>query len=94
MYRVFNLREVRPIMRGGYFDKRLTVPTLLLFGEDDFALKADLLDGYENHADEMRVERVPGCGHFIADERPDLVAERARSSSVSELSEGPSAVPA
>jgi pimeloyl-ACP methyl ester carboxylesterase len=25
----------------------------------------------------MRVERVPGCGHFIADERPDLVAERA-----------------
>ena len=26
----------------------------------------------------MRVELVPGCGHFIADERPDLVAERAR----------------
>ena len=47
MYRVFNLKEVRAIMRGGYFGKRLTVPTLLLFGEDDFALKADLLDGYE-----------------------------------------------
>ncbi len=78
MYRVFNLREVRPIMRGRYLKSRLTVPTLLLFGEDDFALKADLIDGYEKHADEMRVERVAGCGHFIADERPELVAERAR----------------
>ena len=77
MYRVFNLKEVRPIVRGGYFGKRLTVPTLLLFGEDDFALQPDLLAGYEHHADEMRVELVPGCGHFIADERPELVAERA-----------------
>ncbi len=25
----------------------------------------------------MRVELVPGCGHFIADETPDLVADRA-----------------
>jgi pimeloyl-ACP methyl ester carboxylesterase len=25
----------------------------------------------------MAVERVPGCGHFIADERADLVAGRA-----------------
>ena len=39
--------------------------------------QGDLLDGYEGHADDMTVERVPGCGHFIADERPDLVAERA-----------------
>jgi pimeloyl-ACP methyl ester carboxylesterase len=30
------------------------------------------------HADDMEIELVPGCGHFIADERPDLVAERAR----------------
>jgi pimeloyl-ACP methyl ester carboxylesterase len=25
----------------------------------------------------MGVELVPDCGHFIADERPDLVASRA-----------------
>jgi pimeloyl-ACP methyl ester carboxylesterase len=78
MYRVFNTKEVLPIARGKYFGQRLTVPTLLLFGEDDFALRPELLAGYERHADEMRVELVPGCGHFIADERPDLVAERAR----------------
>jgi pimeloyl-ACP methyl ester carboxylesterase len=37
-----------------------------------------LLEGYERHADEMKVEMVPDCGHFIADECPDLVADRAR----------------
>ncbi|MEX2106263.1 MAG: alpha/beta hydrolase [Solirubrobacterales bacterium] len=78
MYRVFNLREVLPVARGRYQDQRLTVPTLLLFGTDDAALRPSMLAGYQRHADEMRVELVPGCGHFIADERPDLVAARAR----------------
>ena len=77
-YRVFNLREVGPIMRGKYLDRRLSVPTLLLFGEDDFALRPELLAGYERHTDDMKVELVPECGHFIADEKPELVAERAR----------------
>jgi pimeloyl-ACP methyl ester carboxylesterase len=26
----------------------------------------------------MRLELVPGCGHFIVDEEPELVLERAR----------------
>jgi pimeloyl-ACP methyl ester carboxylesterase len=78
LYRSFQLREVVPVLRGRYADERLTVPTLLLFGVDDAALRPELLAGYEDHADEMEVELVRGCGHFIADERPDLVAARAR----------------
>jgi len=78
MYRVFNLREVPEIGRGLYAKARLTVPTKLLFGTGDQALNHNLLGGYERHADDMTVEKVEGCGHFIADERPDLVAERAR----------------
>ena len=77
MYRVFNLRELVPILRGRYADKRLTVPTRMLFGTDDAAIHTDLLAGYEPHVDDMEIELVPGCGHFIADERTDLVAERA-----------------
>jgi pimeloyl-ACP methyl ester carboxylesterase len=77
-YRVFNLKETPALFRGRYRRTRLTVPTLLLFGEDDLALRPSLLAGYEKHADDMRVELVPDCGHFIADERPELVAERAR----------------
>jgi pimeloyl-ACP methyl ester carboxylesterase len=79
MYRVFNLREVGGIMRGRYAQERLRVPTKLLFGTDDAALRHELLAGYERHADAMEVELVDGCGHFIADERPELVADRARS---------------
>lgn len=78
MYRVFNLREVPALFRGRYAGARLTVPTRMLFGTDDAALPAKLLDGYERHAEAMEVELVDGCGHFIADEMPDLVAARAR----------------
>jgi pimeloyl-ACP methyl ester carboxylesterase len=78
MYRTFHLREVLPLMRGRYARERLTVPTRMLFGTEDVALRPELLAGYERHADDMEVELVPDCGHFIADERPELVAERAR----------------
>ena len=78
MYRVFNLRELLPLLRGRYAGERLTVPTRMLFGADDAAIHPDLLAGCEEHAEEMQIELVPGCGHFIADERPELVAERAR----------------
>jgi pimeloyl-ACP methyl ester carboxylesterase len=77
MYRTFNLRELRPILRGRYADRRLTVPTRMLFGTDDAAIHTDLLAGWQKHADDMEVELVPDCGHFIADQRPNLVAERA-----------------
>lgn len=78
MYRVFNLHEVPEIARGRYAKARLQVPTELLFGTGDSALNHNLLAGYERHASEMTVEKVDGCGHFIADEMPQLVTERAR----------------
>jgi pimeloyl-ACP methyl ester carboxylesterase len=78
MYRVFNLRETVPIIRGRYATQRLTVPTRMLFGTDDQGLRPEVLTGYERHADDMEVEFVSGCGHFPADEMPDLVASRVR----------------
>jgi len=78
MYRTFNLREVPEIARGRYAKSRLRVPTLMLFGTGDSALNHNLLNGYERHADDMRLEKIDNCGHFIADEQPQLVAEKAR----------------
>ncbi|HVD87208.1 MAG TPA: alpha/beta hydrolase [Solirubrobacterales bacterium] len=78
MYRVFNLREMPQIVRGRYADARLRVPTRLLFGTGDSALRHETLAGCERRAEEMEVELVENCGHFIADEMPDLVAEKAR----------------
>ncbi|HEX6152674.1 MAG TPA: alpha/beta hydrolase [Solirubrobacterales bacterium] len=77
-YRTFTLRETPKMVRGLYADSHLTVPTRLVFGTGDFVLRPDALKGFERHADDMQVELVDGCGHFIADEMPDLVAERAR----------------
>jgi pimeloyl-ACP methyl ester carboxylesterase len=78
MYRVFNLREAPEMARGRYADAHLTVPTKLLFGTGDQALQHTLLAGCERQADDMQLEKIDGCGHFIADEMPERVAERAR----------------
>lgn len=78
LYRTFLLREVAPYLAGQYRHQRLTVPTLLLHGTHDVAIDSTRLGDWETHADQMSVELCEDSGHFIAEERPDLVAERAR----------------
>ncbi len=58
--------------------RRLTVPTLFLFGANDGAVPKVTLRGVEAHGEDLRVELVPDTGHFICEEKPRLVAERAR----------------
>lgn len=77
VYRELLLREGPAWLAGRYAGHRLEVPTLMLFGEADIAISTSMLMGFEEHADDMRLELVPGVGHFIADERPDLVVEAA-----------------
>jgi pimeloyl-ACP methyl ester carboxylesterase len=79
VYREFLLRELVPAMAGRYRSRRLTVPTHLLFGEEDAAIDPGLLDGAAPYCDDLEIERVPGVGHFIVDERPDLVIARIAS---------------
>jgi pimeloyl-ACP methyl ester carboxylesterase len=65
--------------KGASAQARLTVPTRLLFGRRDVMISHRLITGgYEGHADRLAVELVPDAGHFLVDEKPDLVAERAR----------------
>lgn len=76
-YRTFQARELVPIAAGRYSDRRLATPTVLMSGRDDGVVRPELLRGFEPHADDMRLELIPGVGHFVADEAPDLVVERA-----------------
>jgi pimeloyl-ACP methyl ester carboxylesterase len=55
------------------------VPTLWLHGSGDPVIRPFMLQGTERYADDLKVELVEGAGHFIADERPELVLERALS---------------
>ena len=77
-YRTFVTRELAALVTGRYRDERLTVPTLWLHGTRDPVIRPQMLEGARSHADELTVELVDGAGHFIADERPELVLERAR----------------
>lgn len=75
-YRTFQ-RELLGLLAGRYRRARLRTATRVLFGTGDKVLTPHHLDGIERQADDVAVELVPDCGHFIADEKPDLVAARA-----------------
>jgi pimeloyl-ACP methyl ester carboxylesterase len=73
LYRTFLAREVARTPHG-----RLRVPTRIMLGARDPAIPVVLLDGADDDADDVRVEIVPECGHFVPEEHPALVARRAR----------------
>jgi pimeloyl-ACP methyl ester carboxylesterase len=62
--------------RGRNRKLRLEVPTRILFGKRDVMISWRLLDGTPNATD-LEIEMVPDSGHFIANEKPELVAGRA-----------------
>jgi pimeloyl-ACP methyl ester carboxylesterase len=74
-YRTF-LTEELPAIRASFEQRVSHVPTRVLFGDKDFAVHPDLASEATARADDYRLELVPGVGHFITDERPDLVRER------------------
>lgn len=78
VYRSFLTRELPRLKRGHYRSQRSSIPTRILVGEADPVIRADILAGFEPYADEMTVETIERCGHFVAEERPDLVIARAR----------------
>jgi pimeloyl-ACP methyl ester carboxylesterase len=76
LYRYYH-RTVVDGLRGRWRDRRLAVPTLLIFGARDLYVTPKLVDGYQPYADEMRAEVIPDTGHFLVDERPELISDRA-----------------
>jgi len=79
MYRTFLVRELLPVAAGRYRGQRLLVPTLLLAGQLDPVARPEVLRAGTENARELSVEVVPRAGHFLVDERPEVVAARVRS---------------
>jgi pimeloyl-ACP methyl ester carboxylesterase len=77
MYRSFLLSDFpQGFVRGGFKGSRLEMPSRLLIGEHD-PLGAHLVQGFERRGPDAAWEIVPGAGHFLPEERPQIVAERA-----------------
>jgi pimeloyl-ACP methyl ester carboxylesterase len=77
-YRSFLLHELKPLASGGFHDRTLSVPTRLLWGRQDPILRGGRTDEHQRYAPTMEIEWVQDTGHFLPEERPALVVERAR----------------
>lgn len=55
-------------------DFRVRVPTLVLWGEADVALPADLLEGLAELIDDLTIQRLPRATHWLAHEEPEQLA--------------------
>jgi pimeloyl-ACP methyl ester carboxylesterase len=55
--------------------KTLTVPTLMIWGEDDLALSKELTYGTDDLVDDVTIRYVPGVSHWVQQQAPDIVSE-------------------
>lgn len=77
-YRTFLRSELVPLARGRYDGLRLTMPTLVLHGTRDPAIRPRAVRTFAAHADRLELVWLPDAGHFVVDERPLEVARRLR----------------
>lgn len=77
-YRTFLSREAIRWFRGEFPQARIDVPVRWLHGSADPVITPMLLRDYRDLIDDFDVEIVDGVGHWIVDQRPDVLLERLR----------------
>jgi pimeloyl-ACP methyl ester carboxylesterase len=56
--------------------RRIEVPTLMVWGEEDAALGLELTEGYGPLVADFTLERLPNVSHWVQQEAPEAVNER------------------
>ena len=74
----FVLHDIPGIILRRHRGLRLTMPTMILAGGQDWMLPPKMLAGAGRHGDDLQLRIVSGAGHFLPAERPAAVAEAAR----------------
>ena len=70
------LRSLPGFVRGRYSASELRVPSRLVFGTRDPVLTARAAEDAAAQTELLELELVPDAGHFVVDEKPELVADR------------------
>lgn len=56
----------------------LSVPTLMIWGEEDTALGKELTYGTEAYVRDFQIKYIPSCSHWVQQEQPTLVNQYMR----------------
>jgi pimeloyl-ACP methyl ester carboxylesterase len=70
-YRALLRQGARRMFSGS--GMRVQAPTLMIWGERDFALGKELTYGTERFVSDLRIHYLPNCSHWVQQERPDEV---------------------
>ncbi len=73
VYRTFLLEDGPAVLAGRYRAAELEVPTTLLYGSNDIVVRPWMLDGGDGFR-RIDVQSTDDSGHWLPEERPDLVA--------------------
>ena len=64
---------------GNGMDRKISAPTLLVWGEQDFALGKELTYGMEGlFTGPFEIKYIPDSGHWVQQEKPELVNQYVR----------------
>ncbi|MEV0237724.1 alpha/beta hydrolase [Nonomuraea sp. NPDC050786] len=58
--------------------RRLSMPVLALWGSVGLPSRLPTLDIWREYAEDVTGAQIPDCGHFIAEERPDILLGHLR----------------
>ncbi len=74
-YRTMFRESLMPMLANRVADGYGTIdlPVTLIWGEADSCLGVELIDGTERFAPDLTVHRVAAAGHFVHQERPEVV---------------------
>jgi pimeloyl-ACP methyl ester carboxylesterase len=76
LYRTFLTRELPKLARGRYSAAQLSVDSTLVFGARDVVLTTRAVKDAAAQTDRLELELLADAGHFVVDEKPELVADR------------------
>jgi pimeloyl-ACP methyl ester carboxylesterase len=76
LYRSFVLRELPGVARGRYSAGDLRVPVELVLGRRDPVATHRVAEDLAAQSDRIELELIGDAGHFVVDEKPELVSDR------------------